>query len=61
MKMPPHRLANMVYSWVLERLPHDQIEDWKQELVDLLPWQDTASEAAVDLESESFMNMMAKG
>jgi hypothetical protein len=53
--------ANFVYAWCIERVPSDELDDWKAELVDLLPWQDSASEAAVELESESFMNMMAKG
>lgn len=61
MRLPPHRLANMVYSWCIERVPHDKLDEWLRDLVDLLPWQDTSSEAAVDIESESFMAMAAKG
>lgn len=51
----------MVYSWVIERIPGDKLEDWLRDLEDLLPWQDTSSEAAAEIESESFMAMAAKG
>ena len=61
LRLPPHRYLNMVYSWVIERVPHDKLEDWLRDLEDLLPWQDTSSEAAADIESESFMAMAAKG
>lgn len=29
--------------------------------MDLLPWQDSQSESAASMESESFMNMQSKG
>lgn len=61
LRMSPHRYLNMVYSWAIERVPHDKLDDWKLELVDLLPWQDTQSEAAAELESDSFFAMQAKG
>jgi len=61
LRLPPHRYLNMVYSWVIERVPHDKLEDFMRDLEDLLPWQDTSSEAAIDIESESFMAMAAKG
>jgi hypothetical protein len=61
LRLPPHRLLNMVYSWAIERVPSDKLDDWLQDLRDLLPWQDASSDAAADLESESFMSMMAKG
>jgi hypothetical protein len=51
----------LVYSWAIERVEHDKLDDWLSELNDLLPWQDTNSEAAAMLESESFFNMQAKG
>lgn len=51
----------MVYAWCIERVEHDKLDDWKMELVDLLPWQDSSSAAAADLESESFLAMQAKG
>jgi hypothetical protein len=57
----PHRFANLVYAWVIERVPHDKLDEWQTELLDLLPWQDATSEAAVNLESESFLAMQAKG
>lgn len=59
--MPPHEYLNMVYAWCIERVDPEGLDDWITELGDLLPWQDTNSEAAVDLESASFMNMMGKG
>jgi hypothetical protein len=61
LRLPPYRYLNMVYSWVIERIASDKLEDWLRDLEDLLPWQDTTSEAAVDIESESFMAMAAKG
>jgi len=59
--MPPHRYLNMVYSWCVERVASDKLDDWLTELNDLLPWQDIDSEAAVNLESESFFAAQAKG
>ncbi len=59
--MPLHRFLNMVYSWAIERVPSDDLDDWKAELQDLLPWQSIDSEAAATLESESFLAMAAKG
>lgn len=61
LRLPPYRYANMVYAWAVERVPHDKLDDWLTDLHDLLPWQDSQSEAAANLESESFMNMMSKG
>ena len=59
--MRPHRYLNMVYAWCIERVESDKLADWINDLNDLLPWQDTQSEAAVNLESESFLAAMAKG
>lgn len=50
----------MVYVWALERIEHDKIDTWIRELNDLLPWQNVQSEAAAEIESASFMAMMAK-
>lgn len=61
LRQPPHRFTNLVYAWAIERVAHDKLDDWEAELIDLLPWQDATSEAATNLESESFMSMMAKG
>lgn len=58
--MRPHRFLNMVYSWCIERIPHDKLDDWIADLHELLPWQDVDSETAVEMESDSFMAMMAK-
>lgn len=57
----PHRFASLVYGWCVERVEEGKLDDWKAELVDLLPWQDTASEAAIELESQSFFAMQGKG
>lgn len=57
----PYRYLNLVYSWCIERVDPDKLDDWLVELNDLLPWQDADSEAAVNLESESFLAMQAKG
>ena len=61
LRQRPHRFLNLVYSWCIERVEHDKLDDWLNELNDLLPWQDSSSEAAVNLESESFLAMQAKG
>jgi hypothetical protein len=37
----------------------EKLEDWEFELHDLLPWQDSQSEAATQIESDSFFAMMA--
>lgn len=55
LKRRPHSLLNLVYSWYVERLPHDKYDEWHVELVDLLEWQNADSEAAAELESESFL------
>ena len=60
LRRKPHEYLNMVYSWCIERVKADELDDWLTELEDLLPWQDATSEAAVNAESESFMSMMAK-
>lgn len=57
----PHMLLNLVYAWCIERIPPDKLDEWISDLHDLLPWQDSTSSAAEELESASFMNMMAKG
>jgi len=53
-------LLNYVYTWAIERVPHDKIEEWLQELEDLLPWEDVDGEAAAEIEGASFMAMQAK-
>lgn len=61
LRVPPYRFASLVYTWAIERVEHGKLPEWIEELHSLLEWQDADSEAAIDLESESFMNMMAKG
>lgn len=60
-RQKPHRYLNLVYAWAIERVPPDDLEEWLTDLADLLPWQDSSSAAATDLESKSFMAMQAKG
>lgn len=52
---------NLVYAWCIERVDPDKLDDWIADLHELLPWQDVDSEAAVNLESESFFQMQARG
>lgn len=55
LRLPPRKFLNIVYLWVIERIPYDRIAEWQAELVELLPWQDSQSAAAEELESASFM------
>jgi hypothetical protein len=59
-QVPAWKFLGMVFVWALERVEHDKIESWLEELKDLLPWQTTQSEAAAEIESASFMALMAK-
>lgn len=61
MALPGWKLMGMVYSWCIERVDPEKLDDWIAELDELLPWQDTDSEAAADIESASFFAMQAKG
>lgn len=61
LRQKPHRIANLVYAWCIERVDPEKLDDWKSELMDLLPWQDVQSEAATQLESDSFFAMQSKG
>lgn len=61
MRQPPWRIVSLVNAWALPRIEHGKLSEWEAELLELLPWQDTDSQAAIDLESESFFNMQARG
>ena len=61
LRQRPRRFGNLVYAWAIERVEPEKLEEWQADLIDLLPWQDSSSEAAANLESESFMAMQAKG
>jgi hypothetical protein len=50
----------LVYAWALERVPPEKIDEWKRELDDLLPWQTASTEAAAQVESDSFMALLAQ-
>lgn len=54
-----HRLMNFVYSWCVERVPEDKLDEWITELHDLLPWQDADSTAGEEAEAASFFAMQA--
>lgn len=52
----------MVYCWAIERVEPDKLDGWLQELDEPLPWQMKADSAVAEqLESDSFMSMMALG
>jgi hypothetical protein len=61
LRLRPHRFANLVYAWCLERVSSDTLEQWLLDLEDLLPWQDATSSAAMAAESDSFLARQAKG
>lgn len=61
LRVPRWKFLSLVYSWCIERVEPDKLDEWLQDLNDLLPWQDSTSDAAADLESASFMAMMQNG
>lgn len=56
-----HDFLNFVFQFCMERLPSDKIEEWLADLEELLDWQDTDSDAAIEAESASFMSNLGKG
>lgn len=58
LRQPPWRLTSLIYAWLVQRIAYDKLAEWEAELDDLLPWQTSDSEAAAELESESFFSMM---
>lgn len=56
--LQPWKLLSLVYTWCLERVPSDKLQEWITELNDPLPWQGTDSEAAANAESEAFFRAM---
>lgn len=61
LSLPGHDFLNFVYAFCIERLSSDKIEQWLLDLEELLPWQDTDSEAAIEAESASFMQNLGRG
>lgn len=59
--LPGWKLMSMVYSWAIERVDPEKLDEWIVELDDLLPWQDSNTEAAEEIESASFFDMQSKG
>lgn len=55
----PARFVGLVYAWAVANMDNEQREKFDVSLTDLLPWEDAQSDAAVELESASFMQMMA--
>lgn len=49
----------MVYAWLVKHTDASKIAELDAELIDLLPWEDSNSEAAAELEGASFMEMAA--
>lgn len=39
-------------------MSQEALDEFHEELYDLLPWQDSSSESAASIEAESFMSMM---
>jgi hypothetical protein len=58
-RQKPYRFCNLVYAWCIERVDPEKLDEWKLDLVDLLPWQDSSSSAAIESESDSFFAMQA--
>lgn len=61
LKQKPHRFANLVLAWVLSWADPEKVDEWLDSIAEPLPWQDMDSEAAIEHESASFMDMMNKG
>lgn len=61
LRQPPARMIGWVYAWCVERVASDKLEEWIAGLEEPLEWQDQNSESVIQLESDSFMKMMAKG
>lgn len=59
--LSPAKMLNLVFAWYVQRIPEDKLDEAVDALDDLLPWETTSSAAAEELESASFMAMMAKG
>lgn len=59
--LTPAKLLNIVFVWYMKNIPSDKIEEARATLDDLLPWEDSTSAAAEEIESASFMAAMAKG
>lgn len=60
LRQKPNRFLNLVYAWLIERVPADKIEDSLAELREPLDWQDLDSTYVESLESDSFMAAMAQ-
>lgn len=58
LRLSPSRFLNLVYAWCVERMDPEKLDEWNAELLELLPWQDSDSDAGADIESNSFMSMM---
>lgn len=59
-RVPRWKFLSLVYAWCIERVEHDKLDEWITDLDDLLPWQDSTSAAATNLESESFFAMQSR-
>ena len=61
LRLPPHAFLNRVFAWAVERVEHGKLDEWKSDLAEPLPWQDSDGDSAIELESESFFAAQAKG
>lgn len=57
--LPPHGFLNCVYTWAVERIPPDKLEQWQHELWKPVPGRQ-ATEVEVEQEGQLFMELLAK-
>jgi hypothetical protein len=60
LREPLWKFIALVYSWCIERVDPEKLDEWLVDLNDLLEWQSADSEAAEELESQSFFAMQQK-
>lgn len=59
LKVSPRKFVNLVFAWWLEHIDPAKYEERMQDLQEPLPWQDSTSLAAEEIESDSFLALMA--
>lgn len=57
-KEKPSRFIRLVYAWFLQRIDPEKRDEFDMELAEMMPWQSTDTDAAIDIESESFAAFM---
>lgn len=59
LELPIYRFLNFVYGWVMDRVPHDQREQFLYELHAPLPGREgEMSDAGIEVEGQQFMDAM---